>query len=58
MREPHTAIRDQIETMAKEANMELHEGQQHSDPVDAEGRSYLSDLLERSTTSAPSARSC
>ena len=23
---PHTAIRDQIETMAKEANMELHEG--------------------------------
>ena len=44
---PHTAIRDQIETMAKEANMELHEGQQHSDPVDAEGRSYLSDLLEK-----------
>ena len=35
------------ETMAKEANMELHEGQQHSDPVDAEGRSYLSDLLEK-----------
>ena len=33
--------------MAKEANMELHEGQQHSDPVDAEGRSYLSDLLEK-----------
>ena len=44
---PHTAIRDQIETMAKEANIELHEGQQHSDPVDAEGRSYLSDLLEK-----------
>ena len=35
---PHTAIRDQIETMAEEANIELHEGQQHSDPVDAEGR--------------------
>ena len=44
---PHTAIRDQIETMAEEANIELHEGQQHSDPVDAEGRSYLSDLLEK-----------
>ena len=27
--------------------MELHKGQQHSDPVDAEGRSYLSDLLEQ-----------
>ena len=44
---PHTAIRDQIETMAQEANIELHKGQQHSDPVDAEGRSYLSDLLEQ-----------
>lgn len=33
--------------MAEEANIELHEGQQHSNPVDAEGRSYLSDLLEK-----------
>ena len=33
--------------MAEEANIELHEGQQHSDPVDAEGRSYLGDLLEK-----------
>ena len=44
---PHTAILDQIETMAEEANIALHEGQPHSAPVDAEGRSYLSDLLEK-----------
>ena len=44
---PHTAIRDQIETMAEEANIELHEGQQHSDPVDEEQRGFLSDLLEK-----------
>lgn len=45
-RPPHSDPRPDRDH-AQEANIELHKGQQHSDPVDAEGRSYLSDLLEQ-----------
>ena len=44
---PYPATRDQIETMAKEAGMELHEEQRHTDPPDDEAKAYLSDLLEQ-----------
>ena len=44
---PYPATRDQIETMAKEAGVELHEEQRHTDPPDDEAKAYLSDLLEQ-----------
>ena len=44
---PYPATRDQIETMAKEAGMELHKEQRHTDPPDEEAKAYLSDLLEQ-----------
>ncbi len=44
---PYPATRDQIETMAKEAGMALHEEQRHTDPPDDEAKTYLSDLLEQ-----------
>ena len=44
---PYPATRDQIETMAKEAGVELHKEQRHTDPPDEEAKAYLSDLLEQ-----------
>lgn len=44
---PYPATRDQIETMAKEAGVELHEEQRHTDPPDDEAKAYLSNLLEQ-----------
>lgn len=44
---PYPATRDQIETMAKEAGVELHEEQRHTDPPDDEAKAYLSDLMEQ-----------
>ena len=44
---PYPATRDQIETMAKEAGVELHKEQRHTDPPDDEAKAYLSDLLEQ-----------
>lgn len=44
---PYPATRDQIETMAKEAGVELHEEQRHTDPPDDEAKAYLGDLLEQ-----------
>ena len=45
---PYPATRDQIETMAKEAGMELHKEQRHTDPLDEEAMAdYLGRIVDR-----------